>query len=111
MLSLCFSDSYIGISAGKVYSVQLAFLHASRLTQFVASLSQVPALSGFPGLPNGDMQMFPIMYPAVVPGLFSLQNQDQTNRGAGLYAVPALPFTVAGLPSNTLIPLTYNIPT
>uniref|UniRef100_A0A5B6YV86 Transmembrane protein n=1 Tax=Davidia involucrata TaxID=16924 RepID=A0A5B6YV86_DAVIN len=74
---------------------------------------QVPGLSGFAASPNGDIQMFPIIYPALVPGLFPLQNQEQMNRGAGIYAVPVLPFMgpVAGLPSNTLIPLTYNLPT
>ncbi|XP_022753422.1 uncharacterized protein LOC111301756 isoform X2 [Durio zibethinus] len=56
--------------------------------------------------------MFPVMYPAIIPGLTSLQNQEQTNRGAGIYAVPAIPFMgrIAGLPSNNLIPLTYNLP-
>ncbi|GAV81471.1 hypothetical protein CFOL_v3_24926 [Cephalotus follicularis] len=75
--------------------------------------SQVPSFSGFPGFPNGDIQMFPIMYPAIVPGLAPLENQDQANRGAGIYAVPVLPFMghITGLPSNTLIPLTYNIST
>lgn len=57
--------------------------------------------------------MFPIMYPALVPGLISLQNQEQVNRGAGIYAVPVPPLMgpISGLPSNALIPLTYNIPT
>ncbi|XP_038993771.1 uncharacterized protein LOC120117576 isoform X3 [Hibiscus syriacus] len=56
--------------------------------------------------------MFPVMYPAIVPGL-TLQNQEQINRGAGIYAVPVQPFMghIAGIPSNNLIPLTYNIPT
>ncbi|XP_021275569.1 uncharacterized protein LOC110410264 [Herrania umbratica] len=75
--------------------------------------SQVPGYSGLAAFQNGDLQMFPVMYPAIIPGLTSLQNQEQTNRGAGIYAVPVLPFMghIAGLPSNTLIPLTYNIPT
>lgn len=75
--------------------------------------SQVPVFSGFPAFQNGEFQMFPVMYPALVPGLNTLQNQEQVNRGAGIYAVPVLPYMgpVAGLPSNTLIPLTYNIPT
>ncbi|XWS52274.1 hypothetical protein CRYUN_Cryun11dG0054400 [Craigia yunnanensis] len=74
---------------------------------------QTPGYSGLPAFQNGDFQMFPVMYPAIIPGLTSLQNQEQTNRGAGIYAVPALPFMghIAGLPSNNLIPLTYNIPT
>lgn len=72
-----------------------------------------PGYSGLPTFQNGDFQMFPVMYPAIVPGLTSLQNQEQMNRGAGIYAVPVLPFMghVAGIPSNNLIPLTYNIPT
>ncbi|XP_052199009.1 uncharacterized protein LOC127806059 [Diospyros lotus] len=63
--------------------------------------------------PNNDVQMFPIMYPALVPGLYNLQNQEQMNRGAGIYAVPVLPFMgpLAGFPPNTLIPLTYSRPT
>ncbi|XP_031381467.1 uncharacterized protein LOC116196078 [Punica granatum] len=73
---------------------------------------QVPFVSRFIGFDGGDMQMFPVMYPAVIPGVNS-QNQDQSNWGAGLYAVPVGPNmrTVAGLHSDTLIPLTYNIPT
>lgn len=74
---------------------------------------QVPAFSGFHASPNDATQMFPIMYPALVPGFIPSQNQEQTDRGAGIYAVPVLPFMgpVAGLSSNTLIPLTYSIPT
>ncbi|XP_034700594.1 uncharacterized protein LOC117925639 [Vitis riparia] len=74
---------------------------------------QIPTFSGFPVSPNGNIQMFPIMYPALVPGLISLQNQEQVNRGAGIYAVPVPPLMgpISGLPSNALIPLTYNIPT
>ena len=40
--------------------------------------------------------------------LFPGQYDEQTNRGAGVYAVPV---HVAGLPLNYLIPLTYNVPT
>uniref|UniRef100_A0A2P2JMA1 Uncharacterized protein LOC105122546 isoform X1 n=2 Tax=Rhizophora mucronata TaxID=61149 RepID=A0A2P2JMA1_RHIMU len=71
---------------------------------------QVPAFSYCPAHANGDFQMFPIMYPTLVP---SLQNQEQMNRGAGLYAVPCPSYMgpIAGLPQNTLIPLTFNIPT
>nr|KJB83363.1 hypothetical protein B456_013G243400 [Gossypium raimondii] len=79
-----------------------------------SKISQVPpGYSGLPTFQNGDFQMFPVMYPAFVPGLTSLQNQEQMNRGAGIYAVPVLPFMghVSGIPSNNLIPLTYNIPT
>ncbi|GLT28703.1 hypothetical protein SLA2020_036150 [Shorea laevis] len=48
-----------------------------------AKRSQIPAFSGFLDFPNG------------------------------IYVIPVLPFVgrVSGLPSNTLIPLTYNIPT
>ncbi|GKV20388.1 hypothetical protein SLEP1_g30521 [Rubroshorea leprosula] len=77
-----------------------------------AKRSQIPAFSGFPDFPNSDYPMIPVMYPAIIPGLASLQNQEQMNHGAGIYAIPVLPFVghVSGLPSNTLIPLTYNIP-
>ncbi|XP_050218613.1 uncharacterized protein LOC126669242 [Mercurialis annua] len=77
----------------------------------------VPGFSGFPDYPYRGFQMYPIMYPALVPGLTSLHNRDQMNAsgggGAGIYAVPVPPLMgpIAGLPSNTLIPLTYNIPT
>ncbi|THG09661.1 uncharacterized protein LOC114281481 [Camellia sinensis] len=73
---------------------------------------QGPALCGPGALPNG-VQMFPIMYPALVPGLYNSQNQEQMNRGAGIYAVPVLSFMgpVAGFQPNALVPLTYSIPT
>ncbi|KAH1033516.1 hypothetical protein J1N35_045690 [Gossypium stocksii] len=85
-----------------------------RSSPSTSKISQVPpGYSGLPTFQNGDFQMFPVMYPAIIPGLTSLQNQEQMNRGAGIYAVPALPFMghVSGIPSNNLIPLTYNIPT
>ncbi|XP_020533583.1 uncharacterized protein LOC105644676 isoform X3 [Jatropha curcas] len=74
---------------------------------------QPQAFSGFQAYPYGDFQMYPIVYPALVPGLTSIQTQEEMNRGAGIYAVPVPPFMgpIAGLPSNTLVPLTYNIPT
>ncbi|CAA3021815.1 uncharacterized protein LOC111384573 [Olea europaea subsp. europaea] len=73
--------------------------------------TQVPALRGLQSA-NGDVQKFPFMYPALVPQLFSQQDQEQMNRGPGLYAVPVLPFAqpISGFPSNTLIPFTYNLP-
>lgn len=54
--------------------------------------------------------MLPIMYPALVT---PRQNHEQVNHGAGIYAVPVYPSIgpVAGILPNTLIPLTYNIPT
>ena len=57
--------------------------------------------------------MFPVMDPAMVPGLMPSQDQEPVNRGAGVYAVPVHPFMsqVSGLPSRTLIPLTYRTPT
>ncbi|XP_058078491.1 uncharacterized protein LOC131226782 isoform X2 [Magnolia sinica] len=75
--------------------------------------SQAPTFSGFPPFPNAEFQLLPIMYPTLVPGYIPLQNQEQNSRGGGIYAVPVLPFMgpMAGLPSNTLIPLTYNVPT
>ncbi|XP_030535716.1 uncharacterized protein LOC115744601 isoform X2 [Rhodamnia argentea] len=75
--------------------------------------AQVPLSSAFPVPGNGDMQMFPVFYPTLGPSLSNSQNQDQTNRGAGIYAVPVSPYlgSFSGFQSNTLIPLTYNIPT
>ncbi|XP_010276586.1 PREDICTED: uncharacterized protein LOC104611299 isoform X2 [Nelumbo nucifera] len=77
------------------------------------SQSQVPAFPFFPAFPNGELQMYPIMYPALAPGLIPVQNQEHSNRGAGIYAVPVLPFMgpMSGIPTNTLIPLTYSLPT
>lgn len=76
-------------------------------------LYQVPNLPYFPSVQHGGVNMIPIMYPALLPGLASAQNSDQNNRGPGIYAVPMLPFmgTVAGIPTDTLIPLTYSTPT
>ncbi|KAF2531659.1 hypothetical protein F2Q70_00033299 [Brassica cretica] len=46
------------------------------------------------------------------PGLNPGPYDEQTNRGAGIYAVPVHHHQFgAPLPSNYLIPLTYNIPT
>ncbi|KAG6589693.1 hypothetical protein SDJN03_15116, partial [Cucurbita argyrosperma subsp. sororia] len=72
--------------------------------------TQVPKISSFL-TPNGDFKMIPIMYPVLVPGSAPSENQ---NRGAGIYAVPALPSIggpIVGMASNNLIPLTYSIPT
>ncbi|XP_027332781.1 protein transport protein SEC31 isoform X3 [Abrus precatorius] len=71
---------------------------------------QVPAFSNFPPFPGGYYQMFPGMYPALVP---VPQNDEHANRGAGIYAVPVHHFDrhVTGLSYNTLIPLTYRTPT
>uniref|UniRef100_A0A7N2KWA5 Transmembrane protein n=1 Tax=Quercus lobata TaxID=97700 RepID=A0A7N2KWA5_QUELO len=91
---------------------EIETMSSSSLSEDTPSQSQAPApaLSSFPAFSNGDFQMVPVMYPALVPGL---QNQDHMNRGAGIYAVPVFSCMgpVAGLPSNTLIPLTYNFPT
>eukprot|EP00268_Persea_americana_P035454 TRINITY_DN349_c0_g1_i1.p1 TRINITY_DN349_c0_g1~~TRINITY_DN349_c0_g1_i1.p1 ORF type:complete len:286 (+),score=59.14 TRINITY_DN349_c0_g1_i1:116-973(+) len=74
---------------------------------------QASVFSGFPAYPNADLQMFPIMYPTLVPGFIPSQNQEQNNHGGGIYAVPVIPFmgSMVGLPSNTLIPLKYTVPT
>uniref|UniRef100_A0A1J3EF06 Transmembrane protein n=1 Tax=Noccaea caerulescens TaxID=107243 RepID=A0A1J3EF06_NOCCA len=65
--------------------------------------------SGYRAYPNGDSPMYPVFYPALVP----VHYEEQTNRGAGIYAVPLHQSAghIAGLPSNYLIPLTYNVPT
>ncbi|CAI0427845.1 unnamed protein product [Linum tenue] len=72
-----------------------------------------PKFSGFPAYPNAHLQMFPVLFPTIVPEVTSLPNQQQINGGAGIYAVPVSPFNgpIAGLPTNTLIPLTFSIPT
>ncbi|OIV98395.1 hypothetical protein TanjilG_16722 [Lupinus angustifolius] len=82
---------------------------SQKLPQDSLKQPQVPAFTNFPPFPNGYYQMFPAMYPALVPP----QNDEQVNRGAGIYAVCGHPFNgnVTGLPYNTLIPLTYRTPT
>ncbi|CAD5329492.1 unnamed protein product [Arabidopsis thaliana] len=69
--------------------------------------------SGFGAYPNCDSPMYPVFYPGLVSGSNPVQYEEQMNRGAGIYAVPVHQFGghVAGLPSNYLIPLTYNVPT
>ncbi|KAJ0673317.1 hypothetical protein HanOQP8_Chr13g0506661 [Helianthus annuus] len=79
------------------------------------TLLQLPPFYGFTA-PNGELPKFPVMYPVLVPGLApSQEGQEQTDHGPGLYAVPTFPNTfggpIAGFPSNTLIPFTYNVPT
>ncbi|CAN8271122.1 unnamed protein product [Cochlearia groenlandica] len=68
----------------------------------------------FQAYPYNASPMKPLYYPALVHGSNPLQYEEHTNRGAGVYAVPVHSFAgghVAGLASNNLIPLTYNIPT
>lgn len=108
----------VSVSVSSSSSSSSSSSHQSSTTQSsphdtLNKQSQVPAFSGFQAYPYGDFQMYPIVYPALVPGLTHIQNQEQMNRVAGIYAVPVPPFMgpIAGLPSNTLIPLTYNIPT
>ncbi|KAL3623492.1 hypothetical protein CASFOL_029503 [Castilleja foliolosa] len=77
------------------------------------SSSQVPTSDGSKSS-NGNIPNFPIMYPAFIPGLIPpYPDQEQINRGPGLYAVPVMPYMqpFAGFQPNTLIPFTYNIPT
>ncbi|KAK6914583.1 hypothetical protein RJ641_021904 [Dillenia turbinata] len=58
---------------------------------------------------TGDANMLGMIY----PGLLGFQNQEHRNGGAGIYAVPLIPVmdSYTGLSSDTLIPLTSNIPT
>ncbi|KAL8238418.1 hypothetical protein R6Q59_014985 [Mikania micrantha] len=76
---------------------------------------QLPPFYGFTA-PNAELPMIPIMYPILVPALVPpQQGQEQTDHGAGIYMVPTFPNSfmgpIAGFPSNTLIPFTYNLPT
>ncbi|KAJ0984172.1 hypothetical protein J5N97_002528 [Dioscorea zingiberensis] len=61
---------------------------------------------------NAAFQMFPTMYPCLLPGLVPQASSEQEDHGPGIYAVPVNPYmgSLAGFPPNTLIPLTYNIP-
>ncbi|KAF3489780.1 hypothetical protein F2Q69_00057681 [Brassica cretica] len=59
---------------------------------------------------SGEVAVFKPQNPD--PGLNPGPYDEQTNRGAGIYAVPVHHHQFgAPLPSNYLIPLTYNIPT
>ncbi|KAK1290293.1 hypothetical protein QJS10_CPB18g00090 [Acorus calamus] len=81
-----------------------------------ASPSSLPNSSSGEGssqsqVSSADLQSLPIMYPSFLPGFLPPQNEEH-DRGAGLYAVPVPPLgSMPGLYSNTLIPLTYDIPT
>lgn len=98
-----------------MYPCHYFTIHVSVLIIIFNFLSQVRVLRGFTVSPNGDVQMFPVMYPALVAGLSPLQNnQEQVNRGgAGIYAVSTYPLmgSMSGIPPTTLIPFTYNVPT
>ncbi|KAL8040005.1 hypothetical protein ABFX02_10G072400 [Erythranthe guttata] len=71
--------------------------------------TQAPAFNGL-NLPNGDIPFSAFMYPGIFP---PQQDQEPMDRGPGLYAVPVHPFMqpIVGIPSNALIPFTYNLPT
>lgn len=76
---------------------------------------QLPPFYNFAS-PNGELPMFPIMYPMLVPAIYPpQQSQEPADHGAGIYAVPTFPNSfmgpVAGFPLNALIPFTYNVPT
>ncbi|XP_022841928.1 uncharacterized protein LOC111365621 [Olea europaea var. sylvestris] len=80
---------------------------------FLNKNTQVPP-HGVLQSPNGNIPMYPTVYPLLVPGLFPpQQEEEQMIHGPGLYAVCALPSMqpFPGYSSNTLIPFTYNIPT
>uniref|UniRef100_A0A7N0SV99 Uncharacterized protein n=1 Tax=Kalanchoe fedtschenkoi TaxID=63787 RepID=A0A7N0SV99_KALFE len=79
----------------------------------ISDHSKFPDLAGQPVTSIGDMQIFPTVYPALIPNFATIGNQEHSNGGAGLYAVPVLPFagSVTGAVPDTLIPLTYSVPT
>lgn len=75
--------------------------------------AQPPASVGFSS-PSGDLQKLQNTYPALAPGILLQKHAaEHMNRGPGLYAVSVDPFmgSVAGFPTHTLIPFTYNVPT
>lgn len=86
---------------------------SAKPSQDALKQSQVPPFPYFPPLQQGDVNMLPIVYPALVPGFISTQNLEQMNHGPGIYAVPVLRLngTVTRVPTNALIPLTYSTPT
>ncbi|CAA7399956.1 unnamed protein product [Spirodela intermedia] len=57
--------------------------------------------------------MFPHIQPLCDSGLVAPDNQEQTDHGPGIYAIPVLPFVeqMTGFSPGSLIPLTYNVPT
>ncbi|XP_072970842.1 uncharacterized protein [Typha angustifolia] len=79
---------------------------------YAIGTSQVMNMSGFQQSQNAACSMFPIIYPPIFPGMV-LQNPEEHEQGPGIYAIPCNPYMgpMSGYPPNTLIPLTYKIPT
>ncbi|CAH9132627.1 unnamed protein product [Cuscuta epithymum] len=74
---------------------------------------QMPSAYGS-SLVDSNNQMHPTMYQPLLSGFYCpQQNQEELNRGPGLYAVSVHPFmdNVTGFPPIRLIPLTYTVPT
>ncbi|CAA6663480.1 unnamed protein product [Spirodela intermedia] len=63
--------------------------------------------------PSADAIMFPHIQPLCDSGLVAPDNQEQTDHGPGIYAIPVLPFVeqMTGFSTGNLIPLKYNVPT
>ncbi|CAM8897408.1 unnamed protein product [Rhodiola kirilowii] len=66
-----------------------------------------------PDMAEPSMAGMQMLYPALIPNFATNGNQEHSNRGAGLYAVPVLPFagSLTGPIPNNLIPFTYTVPT
>ncbi|KAM7267032.1 hypothetical protein ACFE04_009198 [Oxalis oulophora] len=80
----------------------------SRSPTDISKQFQGPA--AFPSF--GDYQMIPIMYPTLLPSQQNTQQQiNAAAGGPGIYAVPVAPAFMGHVSTNTLIPLTYTIPT
>ncbi|KAM3272056.1 hypothetical protein ACQJBY_042323 [Aegilops geniculata] len=93
---------------------------ADAQTQSNAHSSSPPAeASGEPirppqvGAPSAGSPTFPLMYPMLVPGMFSQQGMDDQAQGPGIYAIQENQFmgAMGGYAPKTFIPLAYNIPT
>jgi hypothetical protein len=65
------------------------------------------------GAPNTASPMFPLMYPMLVPGMYSQQGVDDQAQDPGIYAIQDNQFmgSMGGYAAKTFIPLTYTIPT
>ncbi|XP_031114662.1 uncharacterized protein LOC116018800 isoform X1 [Ipomoea triloba] len=80
------------------------------------AVTKVPQITSTYGSSSADSNnhMHQTMYQPLLSGFYYLQqNQEELNRGPGLYAVSVNPFMdhMTGFPPNTLIPLRYSVPT
>lgn len=81
-------------------------------SDMVLSLPQEASSSNLRN-PSAETDMFSHIQQLCDSGLAAPDNQEQTDHGPGIYAIPVLPFIgeMTGFSAGNLIPLTYNVPT